>query len=88
MKTNHFFRHSVDFLLLAVIVGLGLAGVLYFRFDTSSQIAVVLLMTVFYVFWGVYHHFHEGDLSGEVFLEYVGMAALVAFVLILFLLRV
>ena len=88
MKARHAVRHGVDFALLALIIGLGLGGVLFFRFDVASQIAVVILMCVLYVFWGVFHHFHEDNLIGKVVSEYVSIAALIAFILIIFLLRV
>ncbi len=88
MKVHHAVRHGADFLLLALIIALGLGGVLFFRFDVASQIAIVLLMCALYVFWGVFHHLNEREIISQVVLEYVAMAALVAFVLILFLLRV
>ncbi|MCL4390473.1 MAG: hypothetical protein M1484_00345 [Patescibacteria group bacterium] len=81
-------RHAVDFLILLLIISLGLGGVLFFRFDIASQVAVVILMAVFYVFWGIVHHHHDGNLTSSIVLEYIGMAALVTFILIIFLLRV
>ncbi len=81
-------RHGLDFLLLALIIGLGLGGLVYFRFDTAAQIAVTILMSVFYVFWGVFHHHHDGNLTGKIILEYLSIAALITFILIIFLLRV
>ncbi|MBI3559126.1 hypothetical protein HY085_01905 [Candidatus Gottesmanbacteria bacterium] len=81
-------RHGFDFLLLALIIGLGLGGLVYFRFDTAAQIAVTILMSVFYVFWGIFHHHHDGNLTGKIILEYISIAALITFILIIFLLRV
>ncbi len=88
MKTNQVVRHGFDFVLLATIIGLGLLGILMFHFDIASQIAVVVLMSLFYVFWGIFHHHHDENLTAQIVLEYIGMAALVAFILIIFLLRV
>lgn len=88
MKVHRVVRHGVDFLLLALVIALGLGGLLYFRFDSAAQVAVVILMMIGYVFWGVFHHWHDGDLTGHIILEYTAMAALVAFILIIFLLRV
>lgn len=87
-KVHHAIRHGADFFLLTLILTLGLAGLVYFRFETAAQIAVVALMAVFYVLWGVYHHHHDGDLTGKVILEYIAMSALVTFILVIFLLRV
>lgn len=88
MKLNHVVRHSVDFLILALILGSGLYGLILFRFEVASQVAVAILMCTLYVFWGIFHHYHDGNLTGKVVLEYIAMASLVAFILILFLLRV
>ncbi len=87
MKAHHIVRHSVDFLLLILIMVLGFGGLIYFKFDLASQIADIILMAALYVFWGVYHHFHDGDLTGKVVMEYISIAALVSFILIVFLLR-
>ncbi len=88
MKTHQVARHGFDFVLLAAIIGMGLLGILMFHFDVASQIAVVVLMSVLYIFWGIYHHHHDENLTAQIVLEYIGMAALVAFILIIFLLRV
>lgn len=88
MRAYHLIRHSVDFFLLAVILGFGLFGLVYFKFDQASQIAISVLMGVLYIFWGIFHHFHESNLTGQVVLEYIAIASLVDFILIIFLLRV
>ncbi len=87
MKVHHAIRHSVDFFLLAIIISSGLMGVLYFRFDIASQIAIVILMAALYIFWGVMHHHHDENLTLKVVLEYSAMAFIVSAILILFLLR-
>ena len=86
-KAAQIVRHGIEFLILLVIFALGLGGLLYFKFDTASQIAVVLLMAVFYVFWGILHHILDGDLVDKIILEYFGISALVSTILIIFLLR-
>ncbi len=88
MKAHHAIRHGFDFVLLVAIIALGLSGILFFRFDVASQVAIVVLMSILYIFWGVFHHHHDGNLTGHIVLEYIAMAALVAFILIGFLLRV
>jgi len=88
MKVHHAIKNSFDFIVLLLILGFGLGGLLLYRFDVSSQIAIVVLMGILYVFWGVFHHFHDRSLTGKVLMEYIGMAILISFVLILFLLRI
>ncbi len=88
MKVHHLVRHSLDFFLLALILALGLGGLIFFRFEVASQIAVVAIMAVFYVLWGILHHLHDQNLTVRVILEYISMAALVTFILVILLLRV
>lgn len=88
MKIHHVIRHGFDFFLLALILAMGLGGLIYFRFETASQIAVVVVMSSLYVFWGIYHHLHDHNLTSRVVLEYISLSALVTFILIIFLLRV
>jgi len=88
MKISHAIRHGLDFLLLIVIVGLCLGGILYFSWDKAAQVAITLLFAILYVFWGVFHHYHDGDLAVKIVWEYVAMSAMVTFILITFLLRV
>jgi len=87
-KTHHVIRHTIDYLLLLTIISLGFGGLIYFRFDLAAQVADIILMSIFYVLWGVLHHHHDNNLTGSIVLEYVAMSALVSFVLIIFLLRV
>lgn len=88
LKVGQIVRHGVDFSLLTLIIGLGLGGLVYFRFDVASQVAIIVLLAIMYVFWGIFHHIHDGNLESRIILEYVAIAALVAFVLIIFVLRI
>lgn len=87
MKIHTALRHGFDFAILLLIVCLGLGGLIYYRFDPAAQIADIFLMSILYVLWGAFHHFHDGNLTFKVIGEYVAMASLVAFILIIFLLR-
>lgn len=87
-KIIHALRHGFDFSLLALIILAGLGGLLFYRFDVAAQIAIVVLLSSCYVFWGIFHHHHDGNLTRQITLEYISIAALVAFILIVFLLRV
>lgn len=88
MRAHHVIRHGVDFVLLAIILGMGLYGLVYFKYDVASQVAVSVLLGVLYIFWGMIHHYHDGNLTSQVILEYISIAALVDFILVVFLLRV
>ena len=88
MKISHLIHHGLDFFLLILILSLGLGGLIFFRFEVASQIAVVAIMAIFYVFWGILHHLHDHNLTGKVILEYISLSALVTFILVVLLLRV
>lgn len=77
----------IDFLVLICILGVSIFGLFYFDHRFLAQMFVVLAMSLLYVIWGILHHHHESSLTFEVALEYIAMAALVAFMLIIFLLR-
>lgn len=90
MKIHHLhkaFHHGTDFLLLVVLFGLGFGALLLFQHQIDKQILVATLMSALYAMWGIIHHYHEGNLTLEVGLEYIGVASLVGFILIIFLLR-
>lgn len=82
------FRHLFDFILLILIIVFGLYGIISLKFDVAAQIAVTVIMSVLYVFWGIFHHYHDGNLTIKVALEYIGMAFLVGTMLVIFLLRI
>ena len=81
-------RHLVDFILLLLIIGFGLLGLVYLKYDIAAQIAVTVIMSILYVFWGIFHHYHDGNLTTKVTLEYIGMAFLVCTMLVILLLRI
>ncbi len=88
MNTNHTVRHGFDFFLLVLILCLGLGGLLYFNFNKAAQISIVIIMSAMYIFWGIYHHHHDGNLTFKTLFEYIGIASLVAAVLIVMVTRI
>ena len=85
---HHVIRHTNDFLLLLILLAFGLAGLYYFGYQPDKQIIVAVVFSLLYFLWGVLHHYHEGDLTVEVGLEYISLSVLVLVVLVLFFLRV
>ena len=72
-----------NFLAYILLIG-GLTGgalvYLSLDYDTNSQFLLVLLMAVFYVFWGLLYHLLRGDLSQKLFHEYLLLAATTALI--------
>lgn len=81
-------RHTVDFLLLILILGFGVSGILYFSYDKFIQMAVTLIISALYIFWGIYHHHHDKNLTPKIVLEYTAIAILAATLLSLMLLQI
>ena len=86
-RVHKILHHGTDFLLLVILFGLGFGALLLFSHQVDKQILVAILMPILYAMWGIIHHYHEGNLTLEVSLEYIGVASLVGFILIIFLLR-
>lgn len=86
-KINHTVRHGMDLFILVAIFVVCFGGLFYFRFDVASQVAIIILLVVLYVCWGIFHHYHDGDLTGKVVGEYFLMSTLVGTILTVFLLR-
>lgn len=80
-------HHSFDFLVLLGILLLGLTTLIFFQHIPEVQLACAILMCAAYTVWGIIHHYHEGNLNKIVVVEYVSIGSLIAFVLVIFLLR-
>ncbi|HUV71554.1 MAG TPA: hypothetical protein VMW25_00960 [Clostridia bacterium] len=64
------------YLVLLFILGSGLVAFFYFQRFPQAQIVSAFLTASFYVFWGIVHHYLEGDLHLRIILEYLGVALL------------
>lgn len=76
------------YLVLLFILGSGLGAFFYFRSSAQTQIVSAFLTASFYVFWGIVHHYLEGDLHWRVVFEYLGVAFLGFLVLLTLVARV
>ena len=76
MLHHEFKANPQSFLLLfaSLLVSLGLY--LYFIHDPHVERFVVLFLCGIYFLWSLYHHYHRGDLSASIILEYLLMALL------------
>lgn len=76
MKYFEVTSHLVLYLGLSV----GLVAMYRLRFSVSERLFVILLMIVFYLFWGFAYHVYKRDFSKKVYLEYLILAAIAAVV--------
>lgn len=78
--------HILHYMVLAIILGAGLAAFLYASPDTALQFIVGVVIAVSYVIWGLIHHALRKDLHQKVVVEYILIAA-IAVVLLATILR-
>ncbi len=80
-------EHLLHYLILFLILTLGLAGFVVFRFRPQAQLLIVGLTVTGYITWGLVHHYIEDRLRWDVVGEYVLVGVLVLVMLVLTLLR-
>ena len=64
------------YLVLLFILLTGFGAFYYFQRFPQAQIVSAFLTASFYVFWGIVHHYLEGDLHFRVVMEYLTVALL------------
>lgn len=69
-------NHIYYYLFAGIIQIIGLLIIINAGGHRQIQLAYVVLISIFYVFWGIIHHRIHHDLHTKVVLEYVLMAAL------------
>lgn len=70
-------------LIAILIFGFALASLTPYK---QLQMAIVILITFFYVIWGILHHLINHDLSAKIVVEYILIGSL-GLSVILFLLK-
>ncbi len=74
--TDQFHKHIAYYIGLGMVLLLGLPLLALTGFNKAFQISVVILLALFYVLWGLLHHYMHHDLHTKIVLEYIVMAAL------------
>ncbi len=72
MKHIHILHY---FVLLVILLG-GFATFYYVKPNTSLQLVVGVVTSIFYVFWGLIHHALQKDLHQKIVVEYLLMGAI------------
>ncbi|MDE2589433.1 MAG: hypothetical protein KGL95_07185 [Patescibacteria group bacterium] len=80
-------KHFLYYLSLAAILAACVLLIAFLKNQKSLQVAVVILMALFYVIWGVVHHAIEHSFSIKIMLEYIAIA-LLSISLVLFVLNI
>lgn len=69
--------HITHYILLAVGLCVAFGFVFLLRYSPSYQFYAVVSGVLFYLSWGIIHHYIEGRLSLHIFGEYALIGALV-----------
>lgn len=78
--------HLAYYICLFFILGLGLLGVYLSSPDRHLQMTIIVSATLFYVAFGILHHFLNHDLTPKIVVEYTLIGSL-GLSLILFLMK-
>ncbi len=69
--------HVAHYIMLAIGLLVAFFFVFLLRYNTSYQFFALLAGVLFYLGWGIIHHYIEGRLDLHIFGEYVLIGALV-----------
>ncbi|MEN8253347.1 MAG: hypothetical protein ABFQ62_03160 [Patescibacteria group bacterium] len=80
---EEFIKHKIAYIVLAL--GLVIIGILFFAVWPSRdwQRVVALVLTLFYFLWGVITHLKADHITRLVIMEYLGVAIMAGFLLVL-----
>ena len=84
--TKRFNEHILYYISLAAILFLGLFLILSLGPNKQLQMTVFVILSIFYVIWGLLHHFINHELTTKLVVEYILIASL-GIAIMLFLLK-
>jgi hypothetical protein len=73
--------HSVHFLILLAILGLGIVSFFAAAGNTGLQFLIGVITALGYFLWGLIHHAAIGDLHKKIVVEYILIAAIAVLLL-------
>lgn len=56
---------------LLVVLFLGVIFIIFSNTNIKAQLSITVLVTFFYVLWGIIHHHLDHDLTAKIVVEYV-----------------
>lgn len=69
-------KHVLYYLFLTIILIFGVFLAVQFAYNKQLQMIMVMTVSLFYVGWGILHHFVHHDLSAKIVIEYVLIGSL------------
>lgn len=80
-----FKKHVAYYISIIFVFGIGIALFYKTAYDRGLQLEILFLMVLFYVVYGIAHHFANHDLSIKIVVEYLLMGGLGASLVLFFL---
>ena len=69
-------KHVFYYIALIGVIAIAILLMKQAASQKQLQMIIVVLLGIFYVFWGVMHHYLHHNLRARIVLEYVAVAAL------------
>jgi lipopolysaccharide export LptBFGC system permease protein LptF len=74
MKQAH--ASVMHYIVLAMILAGGIFAFYYVRGNTTLQLAIGIIVSISYVFWGIIHHLLDHSLHKRIVVEYLLIGAI------------
>ncbi len=68
--------HKGHYFSLVLILGLGLLALIFASPNKKLQTEIFIMISFFYIVWGVFHHGINHRLNSKIVVEYILIAAL------------
>lgn len=75
-NATKFKKHLSHYIPLFAILGAGFLSFIIFSYDRALQAGVALVISLYYILWGILHHAIHKDLYFSVVLEYIAVSLL------------
>jgi len=64
-------EHRVEYFILTIVLSVFIVLIYFFRFNKGMLILLTGIGSVFYILWGIIHHWIRGKLTRSVAYEYL-----------------
>lgn len=71
-----FAHHPLHYFTLLCVLSVGLWGIFWFNYQPATQLAIIIIVSIAYVIWGISHHQAHRDLHLKIVFEYILVAVL------------
>ncbi len=76
MINKHFLIEVLQYILLVTVFVI--AAIFFAKiYDPLARFVIILIVSAFYVLWGIWHHYHKDRLNKHIILEYFLVAVIV-----------